>query len=68
MSHACKVLASTVVEPSTHIFADILDRVNVQTLHQIQEMESSDCEDKWSALVQLLVGTELTKKGACMTH
>jgi site-specific DNA-cytosine methylase len=62
------VLAKTVVGANTHIFRDILDRLNIKVLDKILNMEKTECDDKWSSLVHIMVGTALTDKGPCQSH
>ena len=45
-----------------------MDRVDSKVLEQVYNMEMSECDDKWSELVKLMVGTALRDKGACDRH
>ena len=63
-----QVLAEICTHHYTHIYTDILDRIDTDVVMELLALETAECDDKWVATVNLLVGAAFTSGGRCDKH
>ena len=45
-----------------------MDRIDNAVVQELHELETSECDDKWSATVNALIGAAFTPSGQCDAH